>query len=178
MFRIPESKKGKVLFAVAGSLILGILLISTVFFSDFIGTRAIGFSGPRTSVRQGETVSLKFVTWQGLIGRSVEICSKTLLKTSCKALVFKVGKNALTVDAVIPVNYKLGKADIRLVGIYSNGAKVLLGSRGIMVLPYVAENSGGGSSGGGNSGGSSSGSSDSGSSSTPTPTPPLPYGPY
>lgn len=179
LFRIPGSKRGKIFLAITGGLALAVLLTFTVFFGDFIGTRAIGFSGPRTSVRQGEIVSLKYVTQQGLMGRSVEICSKALLSTSCKALIFKVSPNASTIDVAIPVNHKLGKADLRLVGIYGNGARVVLGLRAVMVQPYVAQNTNGGSGGGGgNGGGSSSGSSDSSSSSTPTPTPPLPYGPY
>jgi len=110
----------------------------------------------------------------------VQICSKKLLKTSCKALPFKVSKTATTIDVTIPTNYTLGRADVRLIGIYGNGVRIILGVRAVMVQPYVAQNNNGGGSGGGsNGGGSSSGSSDNNSNpSTPTPTPPLPYGPY
>jgi len=184
-FNAPENKKGKLLLAVSGVVVLVIVLVLAVFFGDFIGARAVGFGGPRISVRQGETVSLKFVTKQGVMGRKVEICSKALLKTTCKNLAFKVSQDLSTIDTVIPANYKLGRADLRLTGIYENGVSVLLGLKGVLVKPYVAENNGGGSSGGsGNGGGSDSGSSDSGSTSpstpvpTATPTAPLPYGPY
>lgn len=180
-FRIPESTKGKVFLAIGAIVILGIILILAVFFSDYLGTRAIGFNGSRVFVKQGETISLKSVTKQGVIARNVEICRKSALKTACKSLAFSVGPDTPMINTVIPVNYPLGKADLRLVGIYGNGVKVLLGTKSLLVQKFIAENNGeGGSGGGGNDGGSgeNTGSFDPGSTSTPTPTANLPYGPY
>jgi hypothetical protein len=183
LFKIPESKKGKAFLVAAGILALGTLTVFTASYSSFVGTRAIGVGGPRVSVRQGETISLNFPLKQASMGRVVEICNKNLLKTTCKSLSLKIGKGSSVVDVVIPINYKQGKADLRLVGIYRNGAKVLVGTKAILVLPFVAGNNGGGSggSGGSNGGGNIGGPGSTPlpySVSTPTPTPPLPYGPY
>lgn len=163
-FRAPRGKKEKMFFAAIATVVLTVVLILVVFFGDYIGARAIGLSGPRTVVQQGETISLRFLTRQGLMGRGVEICNNKLLKISCKALPFKVNKTATTIDVTIPTNYTLGRADIRLIGIYSNGARIILGVRAVTVQPFVAQNNN-------DDGSSSFYSEDDSSFSTPTPTP-------
>lgn len=178
LFKIPQTTLGKVVLGVVAILVLAGVLILGVLFSSFLGTRVIGYQGPRTSVRQGEKVSLLMPNKVGLMGRKVEICRKNLFKVVCSRLDLRISKNAKMVDVQIPQNYRIGSADLRMIGIFGDGKQILLGARGIVVLPSISANQQGGGSGGGSNGGGSSDSGSSGSVSTSTPTPPLPYGPY
>jgi len=180
-FRIPQTVTGKAVLIIAAVLVLAAVLIFGVLFSGYLGTRAIGYKGPRASVKQGDKISLLLPNQVGLINRKVEVCRKDLFNVVCTRLAFKASQNAKTAEVQIPLKYKTGSADLRMTGVLNNGKSVVLGVRGVLVRPGVSPDSGnggsGGSSGGGSSDNNSGGGSDSGTSDS-TPTPPAPYAPY
>lgn len=169
---VAQNKKvaKKFLYAIGGGVVVASLLIFVAFFGDYLGASVVRFNSPRSNVLQGEKISLAVSAQQASVAKKVEICSTVVLKKTCQAVDYVL--NGKFVEFSIPADYRLGKADIQLIGFDKNGKRIVIGSKSVLVNKAVAVS--GGSSNGGSGGGSSSGEGE--SSLSENNNPPLPYG--
>lgn len=157
-------------FSLLGGVALSIVLVAVVYFGDYLGAAVIKFNSPRIAVKRGEKISLVLSAEQITKLRSVVICPQRILKYSCQKINYTTKKN--TIEMTMPAKFPLGRAEIRLLGIKSNGKQIVLGLKALLVkvADVVSSSGSGGRSGGGSSDGGSGNSSSS--------NPPEPYSPY
>lgn len=105
----PQVKALGVIGGSIGALI--VLLLVAVYFQDYLASRAIGPTGPRIAVKQGEAITANINT-SSAPSVKVEICQERVQPARCATLAAKAtGKEVV---AKIPTNFPLGRALIKV----------------------------------------------------------------
>lgn len=130
---VGENKKiiKKIGLSVGGGVVLAVLLVSVVFFSDYLSALVLKANSPRMAVKQGEMITIPLPVVKGVTVYKIEVCSIIKLKTVCRVMSYRAqGK---TMIFQLPANYVLGKADIKITGRDSNGKQVVVGKKALLV---------------------------------------------
>jgi len=169
------SSKKKIFFIGAGVVIFVAAIILSYFYSGQLGASVLKMGGVRTTVQQGQALTLVTPNGKGIAYKRIEICSTVNNKETCKVL----GLNFKTTNAniVIPIKYALGKAYLQVLGFTKEGERTILAKKALLIKkgsPAASNNGGGGGGGGGNDGGGGGSDSDGSNNdyiSTPIPSP-------
>ena len=187
---MKKIKKYIPLIVIGVVVLIGIILVS-LSYGDFLGTRVLRKAASRVVAYQGEKVTIQVADSSAT--RKLELCveKRNLLLgysdfSNCKTLQYVLGPHVKSADITIPSSFPLGRALVitrvrdakgNLIPVGPSDEKItLLIQKARPVVASHEEGSssgggggggGGGSSGGGGNGGGGSSSNDDGNSSEP-----------